>query len=477
MLIVEKKRVELRRLDRVLRLSRPANKDLLWEYINHFYEMKIPRKNLCPDHCAPFDYIWMSFFEKVGDCLVWANRGGGKTEMGAVLTHLDAIFLKDCSIRILGGSLDQSLKMYKYLKQKWDKGYSDLLAKSPMRRETLLLNGSTIEVLTQSTRAVRGPHVQRMRCDEIDEFKPDVWDAVQFVTSSSQSIKTRFEGVSTMHRPHGIFQDAIQSGAYHVFKFCIWETIEKCQDFTCSQCSLWGVCRGRAKEAEGFVKIADLLQMRSRASNESWMSEVECKIPSFRGRVYSFVDKHWKEGGHLCDEVEKIPEGDDWELFLTLDWGTENPLVALLIAFNTKEDRHYVIREHHGVRMALEDHASAIKRWGPIERYKRIYADPKGKRERLEFRRLGIPTSKARNSIVAGIEEVRRALKNGGDGKPRLLVAPSCKLTTIEFGKYRYAGPDKDGKVSEIPLDAFNHSMDALKNYLLSRARTGVSVS
>jgi hypothetical protein len=470
--------VNPRVIERMLRMSKPLSPDLLWEYISFFYKLRIPRISMCPEHCAPFDYISQSFFEQVGDCLVWANRGGGKTENGAILTHLDAIFNRNCSIRILGGSLDQSLKMYKYLRQKWDKGFMDFLTKEPMRRETALINGSTIEVLTQSTRAVRGPHVQRMRCDEIDEFKPDVWEAVQFVTTSSDESKTRFEGLSTMHKPHGLFQDAIESKAYKVFQYCVWETIEKCVDFNCSRCELNPVCRGRAKKADGFVRIHDLIQIYRRASKESWESEMECKMPSFRGRVYNgFIEKPSQEGGNICEEFPTLPDSEEWEYYLTIDWGTENPLVCLLIGVNTKEDRAYVMREHAAARMLLSDHADRIKSWGPIGRYKKIWADPKGKRERIEFRNLGIHTSKARNKIVAGIEMLRRALKIRDDGKSGLLVSPSCKVTIREFGKYRYPSPDKDGKASEIPIDAHNHAMDALKNFFLSKARGGVNVS
>ena len=47
-----------------------------------------------------------------------------------------------------------------------------------------LVNGSRVEVLSQSERAVRGQRVHRLRCDEVELFDPAVWDAAQLVTRS-----------------------------------------------------------------------------------------------------------------------------------------------------------------------------------------------------------------------------------------------------------------------------------------------------
>lgn len=461
----------------MLRQTKPKNPDILWDFIDYFYNLQIPRVAVCENHVAPFDYVSDAFFEKSGDCLVWANRGGGKTENGAVLTHLDAIFRKGCSIRILGGSLDQSLKMYKYLRRKWDSGFEDFLAKDPMRRETILLNGSTIEVLTQSTRSVRGPHVHRIRCDEIDEFSAEVWSAVQFATSSSEGISTHLEGLSTMHKPYGLFQEAIDSKAYKTYPYCVWETVERCKDRSCSRCELNPVCQGRAKKATGFIPISDLISIFSRASTEAWEAEEECKRPSYEGRVYKdFIDKPEEEGGHLCQEFKELPSPGPWEFSLAIDWGSASPFVCLLIARNIKEDRDYIVREHASRDMLLREHAQIIKSWAPIDTYALIVADPKGRTERKEFRALGIPTKAPKADITGGIELVRRRLKRrSSDGKPSIVVAPSCIFTRKEFMKYCYHKA-KDGKVSELPRDAYNHAMDAYRNYCLKREKKGITV-
>ena len=45
-------------------------------------------------------------------------------------------------------------------------------------------NGARVQVLAQSHRSVRGHHVQRLRCDEVELFDREVWQAAQFVTHS-----------------------------------------------------------------------------------------------------------------------------------------------------------------------------------------------------------------------------------------------------------------------------------------------------
>lgn len=472
------KKISLSYIEEMLRHSKPKTKESLWHYISYFYGLRIPRASVCKGHCAPFDYISGSFFGELGDVLVWANRGGGKTENGAVLTLLDSIFRSNCSTRILGGSLDQSLKMYKYIKEKLGRGFEDHLEREPTKRETKFLNGSTIEVLTQSPRSVRGPHVQRLRCDEIDEFNPEVWDAVQFVTTSSEDIKATFEGLSTMHKPYGIFQEAVESGAYKVLKFCVWETIEKCQDYSCSRCPLSERCQGKARNSDGFIPIGDIIRIYNRSSDESWISEEENKRPSFRGRVYKvFKDEEVENGGHICQNFTSLPSPDKWDLYLTIDWGTENPFCALLVGFNKSEERFYIIREIYKTGLLLRECAELVKNWGPLSQYQGVYADPKGSRERKEFKNLGITTQKAKVGILDGIEMVRQNLKPSPiDHRPKLFVSKGCMNVRKEFLRYCFPKTWKNGKVTEIPDDRNNHTMDALKNLLLSLRRPSVHV-
>ena len=80
--------------------------DLL-RWIRFYTGMRMPTQAICPGHDAPMDYVWRAYREPAEDLVVWAPRGGGKTRLAALLTLLDMLHKPGCSIRILGGSLDQ----------------------------------------------------------------------------------------------------------------------------------------------------------------------------------------------------------------------------------------------------------------------------------------------------------------------------------------------------------------------------------
>lgn len=92
------------------RLTQPKNRRELHRYVKEHLNVDIPTDSFCEDHAAPMDYLAYCFFEdrrqprSSTDCIVWANRAGGKTLLAAIATLLDAHFKPDCHARILGGS-------------------------------------------------------------------------------------------------------------------------------------------------------------------------------------------------------------------------------------------------------------------------------------------------------------------------------------------------------------------------------------
>src|SRR5215208_1210301 len=101
-----------------VRLETP---DDLHRWLKTNLGLNVPRKPVCGGHAAPFDYVQASYFEPAQDVVVWAPRGGGKTTLGAALTLLDLLHKPGVQARILGGSLEQSLKMWECLKEEVDR--------------------------------------------------------------------------------------------------------------------------------------------------------------------------------------------------------------------------------------------------------------------------------------------------------------------------------------------------------------------
>ena len=487
-----KKNIDFKKAAQVfekLKTTRPKTKQQLKNYIKIFLNLNVPNKKICPQHSSPMDYLWHSFaidFEPVvslpnqnqksktknGDAIVWANRGGGKTQLAAIATLLDCIFKPNCQTRILGGSGEQSQRMYDYLLGFIDNGFEKFTSGAIRKNKCQFKNASAVEVLTQSPTSVRGQHIQKLRCDEIELFEKEVFAAAAFTTQSTENITAAMEIISTMHKPYGLMQKQIalaEKNDTPVFKWCIWETIEKCVGRNCSQCPLWPDCGGKAKIADGYLKIDDCITAMRRASRKSWEAEMLCKRPNLENIVFDQFDpqKH----------VKTIDYNPNLPLYRTLDFGFVNPFVCLWIQPDN-DGKIYVIDEYLRSRATIDSHADEMKKRTPIseEKITATFCDPAGAGKNdvtgtssvRELRSLGIITHYRKSSIAAGIELVRRAIL-GGDGKSRLVISNRCPRLIEALSCYHYA-EDAAADAAEVPLKdgVYDHPLDALRYFFVN---------
>ena len=208
----------------------PHTRAQLLEWLNNTLGLSIPTTALASGSHAPFDYLVHSFFEGAGswhgiltkpstaspDCIVWANRGGGKTFLGAVATLLDLLFKPRIRVRILGGSLEQSSRMMHHLRSLLAKPVFAGLLLSATERRVELINHSSAEVAAASQTSVRGSRVHKIRCDEVDLFTRELWDAAQLTVTSNRLgnpwsglVKGSVEALSTMQNPFGLMWDLV----------------------------------------------------------------------------------------------------------------------------------------------------------------------------------------------------------------------------------------------------------------------------
>src|SRR5690606_22614560 len=106
---------------------------------------------------------------------------------------------------------------------------------------------STVAVAAQSQRAVRGLRVQKLRCDEVELFKPDIWSAAQLTTRSrkdreGRSVRGVIEALSTYHQPHGLMGEVIARAEQRktpLLRWCLLDVLEKCPpERECASCPL-----------------------------------------------------------------------------------------------------------------------------------------------------------------------------------------------------------------------------------------------
>ncbi len=296
--------MKLSEISSELKYHRPLTKVHLKEYVNFFFHVLLPSRIYTPGHSTPLDYLWYTFnadFLKIprdnSDCVVWANRGGGKTQTAAIATLLDCIFKPDIQVRILSGSAYQAGRMYEYFQKYLAMGFSDLIWKIEKRptSKTIFKNGATVEVLVQSLMSVRGQHVHKLRCDEIELFQPKIFEAAKYTTMSTLGYVGSMEIISTQHKRYGLMKkilDKTKSNKGKIFKWNVWEVIEKCKR-NCAECPLRSACREKAKDGRGYLKVSDIVNQLQRTKKPRFNLEVLCgegKVTDwghhFKSRLY-----------------------------------------------------------------------------------------------------------------------------------------------------------------------------------------------
>jgi hypothetical protein len=483
----EVKHKELKKAELVyseLRGLRPRTREDLANYLKVYCGVDVPDKKICSGHDSPMDYLWYSFScdfnseaKPNADAVVWANRGGGKTELAAIATLLDCVFKAGCQVRILAGSGEQAGRMYAYLRRFLGSGFEVFLDGVVRNEGCCFLNGSSVEVLTQSETSVRGQHVQKLRCDEVELFKPRVFSAAKFTTQSSSRIISALEAISTMHRPYGLMHTLVKQAKTNnaeVFKWCIWEVVEKCRARSCSQCSLWSDCRGVARNAEGYLKIDDCITMMRRSSRACWETEMLCRRPSLENVVFGEFD--------ACLHVGDVAYNPDLPLYRSLDFGFVNPFVCLWIQVDG-EGVVSVIDEYVSRRATVEVHAQQIMQKTPCDEdnVACTFCDPAGMGRNdvtgtsavRELRSAGITVRHRPSRIGEGIELIRRAIR-AGDGSSHLVISPRCMRLIEAMQCYHYP-EDAGRRDSELPVKdgVYDHSIDALRYFFVNYNRQG----
>lgn len=472
---------------RVLREARLATPDHLHAYLRLLLGFDMPRRAIVAGHDSPFDYLCHSFFEdrRPRDCVVWANRGGGKTQIGAIATLLDLLFKPGIQVRILAGSFDQSSRMYSYLRRMlMNEAFGDLVRGNLTGRSVELVNGSRVEVLSQSERAVRGQRVHKVRCDEVELIDDEIWSAAQLVTRSGRCgdihVHAAVEALSTAHEPHGLMQDLIgqalrPGGAQsrRLFRWNVLDVLERCEpERSCGSCALWSDCGGRAKLAaqRGFMRIDDAVQQHHRVDPEVWKAEMLCQQPSRRDSVYRAFDPEVHVYGDADDTARRKDGSTGAPWIGGIDFGNRAPTVLLWARVDGDDVVH------------VEDELAAADCLCDafIERARRhmqarglpmpgwVGADPAGLQRNEHtglttigmWRAAGWTIRARRMRIEPGLRAVSRRLRDAG-GRVGLRIHRRCTTLIQAMAQYRYPARRPD---AETPLkDGHDHAADALR--------------
>jgi len=451
-------------------VRRPQTDDALHTLVRRLCGLNVPRKPIIEGNAAPFDYLQRAVLHDAPgdddrDLVVWASRGSGKTMLAAVATLLDMIFKPGIRILLLGGSLDQSNRVYAYLRRLAARPLTrQFVAGEPTRRGMRLYNGSEVEVAAGSQRSVRGARVQKLRCDEVEEFDRDVWDAAQLVTQTRRCgprlVRGGVEALSTMHYGYGLMQQLTASPGVQVLRWCALDVIARCPpQRDCATCPIEPDCRGRAKHADGFMPVDDVVQMRQRLDDARWDCEMMCRRPRLTESVYPAFSR----ARHVRDVDRRTGE----LIAAGVDFGLRH-FVMLWAA--VRGDALHVLDEHHGENATLENNLDALDQRGwPSPAW--IAVDPAGAARNAQtglsdlavMRRRGYNVKTPDNTVDRGIGRVRWRLD-----RDRLTIAPRCTRLIEAMECYRF---DRHTWRQQPIKDGHDHFADALR-YLVMQLET-----
>lgn len=408
------------------------------------------------DHTAPFRFLADVLTHRVLDYTVWASRAGSKSYLAGLITWTESSSFPNLETTILGGSLEQSEKVYKALASFWDLTglQEEFLSTEPTRRLSLWRNGSAATVLTASSRSVRGPHPQRLILDEIDEMTPDVYHAALSQTQSRADVRAGVGKFSTNHRYGGVMDEAVEQAtlAHQPFyKWCIWDVMEPCVDYRCSTCPVSRFCPGEhMKNADGYYKVHDFAQKLSVLNLSTLRIEWFCEKVGRADLVYG---DQYDEALHAPSNLPYFSEARP--AYLSIDWGGAVFTIGVWQLFDIGWVRVCELYEVGTTNQRLIQKAKTQPWWKNV---RAAVADPARDDLIREWKDAGIPIIPAKNDVAEGIEAVRNALRPVV-GRPKFYINQLCKDWRREVASYR----EKGGK----PVKEADHAMDETRYFVM----------
>lgn len=316
---------------------------------------------------------------EVTSAAVVGPRGGGKS-MGVSFIEFYLVFVKMYDALNLGGSELQADQVYQYLLSYIDSNpyWASLIKGEPMRERTYTNDNAWIRVLTASQRSVRSPHAGGRKkdgrlaggllvIDEEAEAAPEIVSAaLPTVNTARPSVVVRS---STFHNNEGSFADLIENHKTMGFKLYQWDifdvavrcdcTGDECQsEESCfrkdhvehyadpdtgeikKQVLHKAYCGGRAKYADGWVPMEEIVKLwrRMKRNHAVWEVEAMGSRPTSSGYV---IKDRKAYAENVTDRSAASLFIPNCEVTICVDWGT---VAAGITAWQEQPgDRHVLL--------------------------------------------------------------------------------------------------------------------------------------
>lgn len=312
----------MERHDFTLPIRTEANLKLFLQYA---FGVVIPDTQVCDTHSTPWRAFCDAYFA-TSPVSVWkASRGlGGKTFLLSLLTITEAITLK-ADVNLLGGSGEQSQRALEHFRRFWESPNAprQLLKTDPSKRDAKLVWGNQVQALMASQASVRGPHPQRLRCDEVDEMDLAILDSALGQPMIKGEIMSQVVESSTHQYADGTMSECLKRAAergYPVHEWCYRETMSP----------------------HGWLTVAEVERKKSQMTVATWENEVELQEPSPESRAIdtaSVKAMFKKDLGEFAGEARQyieIEAPNPEDSYMTgADWAKTNDW-TIIVTFRQK---------------------------------------------------------------------------------------------------------------------------------------------
>ena len=471
------------------REARPNSPSALRKWVHAYTGVWVADRRVCPGHDSPFDYFARLFFERPSLALVLGPRGGGKSFLSALNTHITSRWDPRHSTRILGGSLSQSEQVYRAIREAvhegrgWAGSDSESIARL-LKGEAVYRNGSDVSILAASSTSVRGPHVPSLKLDEVDEIAPDLREAAMGMCMDRRGSSASVVMTSTWHRVNGPMaglMDRARAGEFPLFSFCAFEVLEPCSAersgprvggeagyANCPQCPLKPWCHaGRdrdggeplAKRSAGHYGIDALIQKIRSTGTRTFESDYLCKGPR--------ADGLWFPAFDAAAHVDPRAEFDrNLPVHLAIDSGVFTGAVFFQVARGVTQagsvEEVRVFADYLAENRPAEQNARAILEVARTRcegRHDVVSTDPAGGARNPvgptvigEYERVGLrPLRRWPVGSVADGLALVESFVDPADGRSRLTIHPRCTVTIRAMENYRRA--KRAGQWQDYPED------------------------
>ena len=501
--------------------QRPRTKAALNNWLEATFGVRLPSVAVCDGHDAPLDVLWDVFNNEVDEALVLGGRGGGKTELLALLHACNGYWKPGHTTTHFGSVENQARRAYahfvRFAAAKPIKPFLPVVGK----HRSTWTNGSEIEILPGTEKQTQGAHTHLVSWDELESGERQPYENARGISMSDDAGNVgQFITTSTRQRAGGLMQQALDDApnrGARVYNFCVWETVQPCKvPLKCKHSDLDHIDRSnvdayfcpqplskytnglRLDKADGWRPIKDVVALYRRMSEDTFETQVLNMRPERGALIYApFSEANIQEGAEYVPGVPVLwgydagYNDDTWIGFFQLR-GNSFHLFDELTGHHQSE-RHW-IREGIKKIIALPDYQGpTYEQWEDIwngkrpqpSTWPRVWPNASGAPESTHFRfelsEHGIRAQShklVKHNVTDGQNVMRAAME--ADGRRRFFVNPRCKVFIKCVGAYM-ARELPDGTYDEMPdinpsNHKFSHALDGAR-YLVWRWRRELGIA